>query len=131
MKYLLDTNACIAILKGNDDVLRDRLSEIGAEDISLCSIVQGELLFGARKSAQVEKNLLRVMSFFKEFDSCPYDDQAAEFYGTTRAILEKIGQRIGESDLMIASIALARNFTVITRNQREFVRVPGLKVETW
>jgi tRNA(fMet)-specific endonuclease VapC len=131
VKYLLDTNACIAILKGTDETLRDRLDEIGPQNIAICSVVRGELLFGARKSEQVERNLLSLTSFCQGLESFPYDDKAANFYGTNRAILEKSGEKIGEADLMISSIALAYDLTVITRNRREFVRVPGLKVESW
>lgn len=131
MRYLLDTNACIAILKGNDEILRDRLDKLGPNKVVICSVVRGELLFGARKSAQLEKNLRRVSEFCKGLESLPYDDKATDFYGTNRAILERAGTKIGEADLMISSIALAYDLPVITRNVREFTRVPGLRVETW
>jgi tRNA(fMet)-specific endonuclease VapC len=131
VKYLLDTNACIAILNGTDATLRDRLNEIGPQNIALCSIVLGELLFGARKSAKVEQNLERVQRFSQGLNSYHYDDKASEFYGINRALLERAGTPIGEADLMISSIALANNLTVITRNRKEFMRVPGLKVESW
>lgn len=74
--------------------------------------------------------LLRA-KFFSTFESLTFDDKASEFYGVNRVILEKAGEPIGEADLLISSIALVNNLTVLTRNHREFVRVPGLKVEIW
>jgi tRNA(fMet)-specific endonuclease VapC len=131
LTYLIDTNACIAILNGTDTQLRDRLNEIGPLSIALCSVVLGELLFGARNSAKIQFNLERVHGFASGLTSLPYDAKAAEFYGITRAILERAGTRIGEADLMIASIALAHDLIVITRNKKEFARVPGLRMESW
>lgn len=131
MKYLLDTNACIAILNGKDEKLRDRLNKIGPQNIALCSVVVGELFYGARKSSQVEKNLKRISDFCLGLESFDYNVRAAEFYGINRAILEKAGEKIGEADLMISSIALAEDLTVITLNHREFIRVPGIRIESW
>jgi tRNA(fMet)-specific endonuclease VapC len=109
----------------------EKIRQLKPTDFSLCSIVKAELLYGARKSQQVEKNMSLLMKFFAQFLSHHFDDIAAEFYGTNRAILEKSGSPIGEADLLISSIALAHNLTVLTRNHGEFTRVPGLKVETW
>lgn len=100
-------------------------------DFALCSVVKAELLYGARKSQRVEKNLSLLGKLFAQFSSLPFDDQAAEFYGTNRTTLERAGTPIGDADLLISSIALAHNLVVLTRNYGEFVRVPGLKVETW
>lgn len=131
MKYLFDTNVCIALLKNSDLSLLQKLRSLQPTEIVLCSIVKAELLYGARKSQHVEKNLALLAKFFSPFSSLPFGDQSSEYYGTNRAILEKLGTPIGESDLLIASIALAHNLVVVTRNYGEFIRVPGLKVETW
>jgi tRNA(fMet)-specific endonuclease VapC len=131
LKYLLDTNICIALLKNNDAGLVQKIKDHSPDNFVLCSIVKAELLFGARKSQNVEKNLLLLSKFFAQFSSYPFDDNSAEYYGVNRAILEKSGEPIGEADLLISSVALANNYTVITRNYREFIRVPGLKVEVW
>lgn len=131
MKYLLDTNICIALLKNSDAGLVQKMKEQTPDNFVLCSVVKAELLFGARKSQNVEKNLLLLNKFFAQFSSDPFDDNSAEYYGVNRAILEKLGEPIGEADLLISSIALANNYTVITRNHREFIRVPGLKIEVW
>lgn len=131
MKYLLDTNICIAILKNAELSLIQRLKALQPGDFVLCSIVKAELLYGARKSQSVERNLQLLAKWFGQFSSLPFDDKAADFYGANRAILERAGTPIGEADLLISSIALRHDLTVVTRNHREFVRVPGLKVEAW
>ena len=71
------------------------------------------------------------MTFFSAFDSYPFDDRAAQQYGRIRAQLEKLGTPIGPNDLLIASIALARDVTLVTANTREFARVEGLQWEDW
>jgi tRNA(fMet)-specific endonuclease VapC len=131
VKFLFDTNICIAILKNSELPLIQKIKSHQPMDFALCSIVKAELLYGARKSQNVEKNLSLLGKLFAQFSSLPFDDQATGFYGTTRAILEKTGTPIGEADLFISSIALAHDLVVLTRNYGEFVRVPGLKVETW
>lgn len=127
---LLDTNVCIAFLNGEDPRVRERVRE-SAGEVALCAVVRGELLFGARRSARVEQNLLRLAEFFALLPSLPVDDRVAEHYGLIRAVLAAAGTPIGGNDLWIAAIALASDAAVVTRNQREFVRVPGLRVEVW
>jgi tRNA(fMet)-specific endonuclease VapC len=131
MPYLLDTNICIALLRGTDSNLAERVAKHTPDDFRLCSIVKGELTYGARRSDRVEKNLINLARFCKPFRSVPFDDAAADFYGTIRSILEKEGQQIGANDLLIASIALAHDLTVLTRNRDEFMRVPNLRLTTW
>lgn len=131
MKYLIDTDICIALLKGSEHSIAEKMQVHEPNDFALCSIVKSELIYRARKSQAVEKNLLLLNKFFSQFESLTYDDRAAEFYGVNRTILAKAGTPIGESDLLISSIALSNNLTVITRNEREFLRIPGLKLEVW
>lgn len=131
MVWLLDTNICIGFLKGEDPRIREGFARQSPDDFRLCSIVKAELLFGARKSAHVEKNLTRLNALFRAFESLPFDDLAAEHYGVIRNALQAEGKPIGGNDLLIASIALARNLVVLTRNQGEFLRVPGLRCEVW
>ncbi len=131
MSYLLDSNICIAFLKGKDEALLQKFKARTPADFSLCSIVKAELLYGARNSQRVEENLRSFQKFFELFASFPFDDAAAEFYGTIRALLSKAGTPIGENDLKIASIAQAKGLTLLTRNRREFIRVPGLRLEFW
>jgi tRNA(fMet)-specific endonuclease VapC len=131
MSCLLDTNIWIAYLKGQDASVRDRMKAIPIEEILLCSPVKAELLYGARKSERVQANLARLAPVFDCFESCPFDDRAAEQYGFIRSLLERQGQKIGDADILIAAIAMAADATVVTRNEREFRRVPGLRVEVW
>ena len=131
MSRLLDTNICIAYLNGNDKAVRDRLLAATPDEILLCSVVKGELLYGARKSARVEENLRRLQAFFEPFASLSFDDDAAHWYGVIRSQLQREGRLIGGNDLMIASIARAADATLVTRDDGEFRRVVGLPVESW
>ncbi len=131
MKYLLDTNICIALLKNSDLTIIKKLKSLTPDQVVICSIVKAELLYGARKSQSVEKNLSLLSKFFDQLESLPFDDSATDFCGTQRSILEKAGTTIGNADLLIASIALAHDLTVVTRNQKEFIRVQNLRVEVW
>jgi tRNA(fMet)-specific endonuclease VapC len=129
VSLLLDTNVCIAFLNGRDRGVRDKLLALDPEAVQLCSVVRAELLFGARNGTRVDHNLKRLQEFFAAFASLPFDDAAAEHYGIVRAQLGRAP--IGPNDLMIAAIALANDQTLITRNQAEFHRVPGLRVVSW
>jgi tRNA(fMet)-specific endonuclease VapC len=88
-------------------------------------------MFGARKSQRVGDNLASFRRLLDPFVSLPFDDRAADHYGMLRATLEQAGTPIGANDLMIASIALAHDCCLVTRNSREFERVAGLRVESW
>lgn len=85
----------------------------------------------SRRSQRVSENLQRLEQFFASFESLPFDDKAAEFYGVHRALLAKGGTPVGINDLLLASIALAHDHTIVTRNTKEFGRVPGLRLESW
>ncbi len=128
---LLDTNICIAWLSGGDAGVRRQLNGLEQGDAVLCSVVKAELLYGARKSSKPAKNLAKLEAFFSLFDSFPFDDAASEEYGALRVQLEAAGTPIGANDLLIASIALANDVTLVTRNEGEFRRIPGLRVEVW
>ena len=127
LTYLLDTNICIAFLNGKDENLRDYLLSLEPPQLRLCSVVKAELLYGARKSEKVNDNLARLEQFFPLFQSHAFDDRAAVCYGQLRATLEREGTPIGANDMLIASIALTSDFTLMTRNIREFARIPGLR----
>lgn len=130
MKYLLDTNICVALLKGERDLAK-KFREEAPSAFSLCSVVKAELLYGAHKSRYVEDNLSLLDKFFRQFPSLSFDDGAARFYGTMRALLTKAGTPIGPNDLLIAGIAQSQGLTLLTRNQKEFIRIPGLRLEVW
>jgi tRNA(fMet)-specific endonuclease VapC len=130
VSYLLDTNICIGWLKG-DARIRKKWLSLAPDQLLLSSVVKAELLFGARKSAQVEANLAALATLFHALPSVVFDDDAAHWYGLLRADLERGGKPLGPNDLLIAATALANDLTLITRNLHEFIRVPGLRVEAW
>jgi tRNA(fMet)-specific endonuclease VapC len=127
---LVDTNICIAWLKGEKRV-RDAWLALDPDELMLSAVVRAELLFGARHSRQVAANLQRLEVLFGVMRSAPFDDAAAAHYGLLRAQLSAEGRPIGPNDLMIAATALAHDATLVTRNQAEFSRVVGLRVVAW
>ena len=131
MRYLLDTNACIALLKGSPAPVVERLRQQDPSSVVVCAVVKAELLYGARHSERVATNLDRLARFFAAFQSLPFDDLAAEHAGAIRAELAATGKPIGPNDLLIAAIGRSRDLTVVTANTREFRRVVGLRVEDW
>jgi tRNA(fMet)-specific endonuclease VapC len=135
--YLLDTNACIHLLRSRRTAefaaIRRRLDECesrGGQAI-VCSVARFELFVGALRSRQPEDNLARVGAFTAAFSTLPFDDAAAAEASRIRASLESAGNPIGPMDLLTAAIALAHGATVVTHNTGEFGRVPGLPVEDW
>ena len=129
--YHLDTNICVAYLRGRNLDLRKKVDAAGSDNIKLSSLVKGELLFGAYKSGRVEENLKQTYDFCEPFDIIPFDNFVLETYGKIRAALELKGQKIGANDTMIAAIALAHNATLVTNNIKEFSRIEGLLLEDW
>ena len=132
MTWVLDTNVCINYLKsaGHSGIKR-KLSEHRPPDVALCSIVKAELLFGAMQSRNMADNAARLRQFFAHFPSLSFDHAAAETYAHIRSRLSKAGTPIGPNDLLIASIALANGFTLVTHNTKEFGRIEGLVIEDW
>lgn len=118
-------------LNGESEVLRRRLQTTNLEDIAVCSIVKMELFYGAMRSNDPDASWRKQQKFLKAFVSLPFDDIAALIAGRVRAQLVNLGTPIGANDLLIASIALAHNLTLVTHNTREFCRVEQLHIEDW
>ena len=131
MKYLLDTNTCIRHLNQRSKTITDHLLNTPESEIAVCSLVKAELYFGAMKSHEPQKTLLKQRAFVERFVSLPFDDAAAASYADIRAELEKAGTPIGSNDLLIAAIALANGLILVTHNTREFNRVSNLQIEDW
>jgi tRNA(fMet)-specific endonuclease VapC len=129
--YLLDANACIHILRNSSPTLLERFQRHAPAEIKLCSVVKAELIYGAQRSARIEKNFALLRRFFSVFESHPFDDESAEHYGRIRVALERTGNIIGPNDLMIAAIAMARELVLVTHNTEEFSRVTSLRLEDW
>lgn len=129
MRYLLDTNAVAALFNEPDGRIAHRLHQQVPSDIALSAVVVHELYFGAFKSQRREGNLALIDGL--QFEVIALDREDAKCAGEIRAALSAQGRPIGPYDVLIAGQARARNLTLVTRNFREFQRVPGLRVEDW
>ena len=129
--YLLDTNICIYIQKVRPESVARRFEALRAGEAFISVITWGELQYGAARSQQRD----RVRGLLDEFQALvpvlPLPEQAGRSYGTLRAELSAKSLLIGNNDLWIAAHALSAGLTLVTNNEREFSRVPGLRVENW
>ncbi len=131
MRYLLDTNICIYIIKRSPDNVYDRLMPLRVGDVGVSAITFCELQFGVSNSAKPEKNQLALAEFLGPIDILDFPAGASRIYGTIRAHLQRAGTPIGNYDLLIAAHALYQGLTLVTNNTKEFNRVPDLIVENW
>jgi tRNA(fMet)-specific endonuclease VapC len=134
LPYLLDTNACIALINGKPPAVRARLAKAldGGAEIFVPSVVAFELWYGVAKSTRQEANSRLAETFFAgPVAILPFEDEDARSTGPIRAALETAGRPIGAYDLLIAGQALRRKLTLITSNAREFHRVKGLSWQDW
>ncbi len=131
MRYLLDTNVCIEILRGRNTALKASLAARELSDLALCSIVWAELQCGAQLAQNPQAELAKLQAAFGTWPRLPFDDAAAECYGEIRAHLQRAGDLIGGNDLLIAAIAQTNELTLVTHNTNEFARVPNLQIEDW
>jgi tRNA(fMet)-specific endonuclease VapC len=130
LRYMLDTNLCIRVLRDRPEAIRQRFNETN-EGLCISTIVLTELLHGAAKSARPEGNRREVEDFAARLEVLPFDEAAAGHSAEIRAELERKGSMIGAYDLLIAGHARSRGLTVITGNLGEFRRVEGLRCEDW
>ena len=130
LRYLLDTNLCIRVIRDRPSGLRPRFNA-EAESLCISDVVLYELLYGAEKSAGPAESRQAVARFAARLSVLPYDSAAAAHSGDIRASLERRGQSIGAYDIMIAGHARSRGFVVVTGNLRAFARVEGLRAEDW
>lgn len=128
--YLLDTNILIAAIKGRSP-LREKLENVDAASLLISPIVLGELLTGVEKSRYKSANRKRLLDVLSGLRMIEIEPEVAARYGQIRAALESAGTPIGANDLWIAAHALELGAVVVTDNEREFRRVPGLAVENW
>jgi tRNA(fMet)-specific endonuclease VapC len=133
MTYLLDTNTCVHILrKKGSPLVKARYAAQLPQDVALCSVVIGELGYGAERSSNPAQEQARIDAFAAPLVCLPYDEPAARGVSAhVRFVLESRGTPIGLYDLQIAAIGLVHDLTVVTHNTAEFGRVPGLKIEDW
>ena len=130
LRYLLDTNTCIAIIKRHKETAEQFLSKQVAE-VAISTITTFELWTGVQKSARAEQEKRRVDGLLRLIRVLDFDHAAAREAARVRADLESQGQKIGPFDTLIAGHALTTTLTLVTNNIREFRRIPGLMIEDW
>jgi tRNA(fMet)-specific endonuclease VapC len=134
VNYLLDTNACIALMNGAPVTVRSRFEKAIREEskVYISSIVAFELWYGIAKSARIEINTQRLeMLLSSPIIALPFENEDSRAAGSIRAALEGVGRPIGAYDYLIAGQALARQLTLVTANVSEFSRVKGLVWQDW
>jgi tRNA(fMet)-specific endonuclease VapC len=131
MRYMLDTNICIAIIKGKPPKALRRFDRLSAGDVGISVITLAELCYGIAKSRNIDKNRQALEEFLLPLEVADFDESAASAYGTLRADLENSGRPIGPLDTQIGAHALSRGSVLVTNNAAEFRRIKRLKVENW
>ena len=131
MKYMLDTNICIYIIKHQPENVIQKFMKHDPDDICMSAITYAELAHGVEKSQAKEKNRIALMVLLSEIHIVPFDDLAAQIYGEVKADLQKKGTPIRPMNTLIAAHAKAMNLVLVTNNTKEFARVDGLELEDW
>lgn len=131
MKYLLDTNICIYIIKRRPERVIEELTRQTVGEVGVSSITAAELWYGTARSRSYERSRAALEQFLVPLVIAPFDAAAAEACGHIRTSLERQGQPIGPFDTLIAAHALSLGITLVTNNEREFRHVPGLIVVNW
>ena len=130
LKYLLDTNIVIYTIKNRPMAVRRAFKKYSGQ-LAISAVTLGELVYGAEKSTQREKNLDDIDGLISRLKVLPFDQASAIQFGQLRAELARTGKPIGPYDQMIAGQARSQGLILVTNNMREFKRVPGLRVENW
>ena len=130
MAFLIDTDIIIYNTKGHQKV-SDKFKENASLPKTISVITYGELLYGAKKSERVEKNLALIHRIGEIFPIIDVSRSIIETFSSLKSTLEQKGQIISDMDLLIASTALSLNYTLVTNNILHFQRVKGLKLENW
>lgn len=131
MKFMLDTNICIYIIKKKPFQVIQKLQHMNLTDICISSITLSELQYGIEKSEDKIRNKMALAQFIAPLEIISYDEYAASIYGRIRSDLEKKGKPVGAFDLLIAAHALSRNAVLVTNNEKEFNKITGLIIQNW
>jgi len=131
IRYLLDTNICIELIRGRGDKILKRLKKCRVGEVGISVITLAELEHGVAKSSRPEQNRIALETFCAPLEIRPFDSDAAKCYGEIRGTLERSGQVLGPLDMLIAAHAFAEDATLVTNNEREFRRVKTLPIENW
>lgn len=130
LRYMLDTNICIATIRHKPDTIREDFNRHHAQ-MCISTVTVMELMCGVEASAQSQRNLANVEGFIARLDVLDYDAPAAAHTAQIRAELTKAVTQIGPYDQMIAGHARSRGLVLVTNNTKEFERVQGLRIEDW
>jgi tRNA(fMet)-specific endonuclease VapC len=131
MKYLLDTNICIYIIKKKPASVIKRFEKLKSGSVAISTITLSELYYGVAKSSKPDENMIALQEFISPLEVLDFTNVDALVYGKIRDSLEKKGSPIGAMDLLIASIAKGRDLTLVTNNTKEFSRISDLKIDNW
>ena len=131
MRYMLDTNICIYLIKEKSDKLIAQLKRAMRQGVAVSSITLCELEFGVRNSLHIQRNTMNLMRFLLPFEILAFDEAAAREYGRIRADLQYAGKIIGNMDMLIGAHARSCGVRLVTNNESEFGRIEGLPVENW
>ena len=131
IRYMLDMDACIALIKKRPESMRSRLLHLSPEEVGVSAIVAAELWFGVAHSMKKRRNEDALRDFLGYATPLDWPYEAAALYGRIRTGLQKKGTPIGAMDLLIATHALFLDAVLVTNNVKEFERVPDLKIENW
>lgn len=131
MKFMLDTNTCIYIIKQKPLGVLKHFKNHTIGDIGISSITLAELQYGVAKSQHIQKNQQALDAFILPLEIVDFDEKAAKVYGTIRAELEKAGKPIGSMDALIGAHALSLAVTLVTNDTKGFRQIKDLKVVNW
>ena len=131
MRFILDTDLCIALIKWKPAKVLRRIMSLVPGEAGISAVTLAELRFGVAKSAQGERNCQALDEFLLPLEIADFDAGAAGSYGKVRAALEAAGTPIGPLDTQIGAHALSLGAVLVTHNTREFCRISGLAVEDW
>ncbi len=130
MRYLLDTDTCVDLLRGLPTVV-ERLEELAPDDCVISSVTSFELFAGAAGARDPSRESEKIERLVQVLHEVPFEGKAARAAGQLRSRLEKAGQMIGPYDLLIGAHARTLNLVLVTANRREFGRITDLKIESW
>jgi len=130
MKYLLDTDTCIHVFRGNSAVI-ERMKQVSGDDLAISSITFYELVYGAKRCAREREELRKIQVFTQHIHQLAFGPQTALHAAGIRRVLEERGEGIGPMDTLIAATAMESKLILVTGNQKEFSPVPGLCCESW
>ena len=131
MRYLLDTNTCIAVIRKKSPTVVQHIKQHPVTDIAVSTITIAELQYGVQKSGKIPQNQQALNQFLLPFFFLDFDYPATQEYGIIRAHLEAQGTPIGSLDMLLAAQARGHSLIFVTNNVKEFQRVPNLQIEDW